>query len=87
MIRIKENLKEPVVDLWYNVKDGKGEYVGKIVNQIQFLDVRLQIKEQQLSGYSVYYKGQQIRIDKYGTLEDNPDGLYDQSIDILMKLL
>ena len=87
MIRIKENLKEPTVDIWYSPEEGKNEYVGKCTNNVQFTDLRVQIKQEQVEGYSVYYKGQQIKINRRGKLEDYPAGLYDQVTDLLIQLI
>ena len=47
------------------------------VNQYEFLDVLVQIKEKQLSGYYIVYNKEKIRIDRNGTLEYYPAGLFD----------
>lgn len=63
-----------------------GTYLGK-VNEYEFLDVLVQIKENQYSGYYVIFEGQKIRIDKNGTLEDYPIGLFDLLTDLRLKLI
>ncbi len=63
-----------------------GTYLGK-VNEYEFLDVLVQIKENQYSGYYVIFESQKIRIDKNGTLEDYPIGLFDLLTDLRLKLI
>ena len=61
-------------------------HLGKL-NEYEFLDVLVQIKENQYSGYYVIFEGQKIRIDKNGTLEDYPIGLFDSLTDLRLKLI
>lgn len=61
-------------------------HLGKL-NEYEFLDVLVQIKENQYSGYYVIFEGQKIRIDKNGTLEDYPIGLFDLLTDLRLKLI
>ncbi len=88
MISIKDNLKDPSVDIWTIVNGKADEYIGHTDNAQQFHNIRLQIKEEKgLHQYGVYYKGQMIPIDKNGELKEWPNGLYDQVFEILMKLM
>jgi hypothetical protein len=81
MIKLKDIIPQEV-DLY-----GPNEtYLGK-VNEYEFLDVLVQIKENQYSGYYVIFEGQKIRIDKNGTLEDYPIGLFDLLTDLRLKLI
>ena len=61
-------------------------HLGKL-NEYEFLDVLVQIKENQYSGYYVIFESQKIRIDKNGTLEDYPIGLFDLLTDLRLKLI
>lgn len=72
----------PTVDLY----EADGTFLGTL-NQYEFLDVRVQIKEHQLSGYFVVFKGEKIRIDKNGTLESYPNGMFDLIGNYLSKLI
>ena len=63
----------------------KNESVG-LLNYVEFLDLRVQIKEHQESGYYCMYENQKIKIDKNGELSDYPRGFFDEYINLLMKL-
>ena len=76
-------IQEPTVILF----NPNNVIVGCIHSQISFDDVRLQIAKQQLEGYSIEYQGKRIKIDRYGNLENWPNGLYDQDTDILAELI
>ena len=52
-----------------------------------FDDIRLQISEKQMNGYYVIFHDEKIAIDRNGTLEKWPNGLFDKHEDILSKLL
>lgn len=87
MVKIKDNLKSTECDLWY-IEDGKkDDYVGHIKNEIQFNDVRVQIKQEQRTGYMIYWNGHKLLIDKNGRLPEWPDGFYDASTNLLIELL
>lgn len=81
MVKIR-SFQEPTVQLYY-----KEELIGEIKSALEFWDVMSQIKEENTYGYSIKYNGNMIKIDKYGTLEEYPDGLYDQLTNILLKLV
>lgn len=57
------------------------------VNEYEFLDIRVQIKELHLSGYSFIFKNQKFKIDKNGNLEYYPEGLLDTMSNYYAKLL
>ena len=78
---IVKKIKIPKVDL-YSPGD---KHLG-FLNEYQFIDVRVQIKENKLSGYYVVFDGRKIKIDKNGELEDYPVGLFDQILNSLLKL-
>lgn len=65
----------PMVRL-YNAQNS---LVGTIYNELQFNDIRIQIKTKQLSGYYVYWRDEKININKDGKLDKASDGLYDQA--------
>lgn len=81
-ITINNDLEKCVCKLY----NPGGTCLGKITNEIAFLDARVQIKEKGLRGYYIMYKGQKIRIDQYGGMEEYPDGLFDKSLNLLLKL-
>lgn len=56
-------------------------------NQLVFEDIRIQIKEKQLTGYYIKFNGEKIKIDRNGNLEKWPDGLFDKLTDLLLKLV
>ena len=57
--------------------DPQGTVVGKIKSQLQLDDVRIQIKKQQISGYTIEWQEQIINISKYGRLDPWPFGFFD----------
>lgn len=81
MVKIK-NIEEPVVKLFFN-----GSFIGEIKSALSFWDVLSQIKEENVYGYSIEYNSEVINIDKEGTPEKYPDGLYDQLSDILLTIV
>lgn len=80
---IIKDLKDVPCDL-YGPND---EYIGKITNVLQFTDIRVQIKERKLSGYYFLFEGEKICIDKNGSLDKYPHGLFDTEENLLCKLL
>lgn len=71
MIKINK-ITPPTLDVYTS----NGELIGE-VNEYEFLDIRVQIKKLQLSGYYLIFKGKKVRIDRNGELEDYPIGLLD----------
>ncbi len=87
MIRINETLKHPVVDVWKHVPGAeKEEYVGKIVNDLQLHDLQLQIQAEKATGYMCYWKGQMVKIDENGGIDNWPEGFYTKATEQLNKL-
>lgn len=82
-IKVNNELLEPVCSL-YNTK---GENIGEIHNSMQLNDVRLQIKKEGIAGYTVWFNGRFVKIDKNGNLDTWPDGFYDQTINQLIQLI
>lgn len=63
-----------------------GELIGE-VNEYEFLDIRVQIREAQVFGYYLVFKGKKVRLDKNGELEEYPIGLLDTMTNLYCKLL
>lgn len=57
-----------------------GCIIGEIKNDTAFEDVRRQIGLQRLSGYYVMFEGNRINIDRYGNIEECPEGFFDTII-------
>lgn len=81
-IKIRE-IPEAKVELY----SPDNELIGVIDNEVSFLDVRVQIHNQQLKGYYIVFNGIRCGIDRNGELDVYPEGLYDTRSDLLMKLL
>lgn len=64
----------------------EGIFIG-IINEYEFLDARVQIKNEQVFGYYVIFEGTKVILDKNGELEEYPLGLLDTMTDSYMKLL
>jgi hypothetical protein len=65
---------EPTSELF----DSNDNKIGDITSFLQMLDVRLQIKRNNLDGYYFLYKHIKIYIDKNGKLLKYVEGFYDQ---------
>lgn len=63
-----------------------GELLG-VVNEYEFLDLRVQIRKAQIFGYYFIFNGQKLLIDKNGELEDYPKGLLDTMTNYYLELL
>jgi predicted ATPase len=72
------HIQEPVVPLY-----GPEGLIGYIKNQLEFADVRGQIKTQRLQGYYFIFNDERIDIDEYGNCSKWPKGFYDQIDDLL----
>lgn len=57
------------------------------VNEYEFLDLRVQIKKLQLSGYYLIFNGKKVRIDRNGELEEYPIGLLDTMTNFYWELI
>lgn len=70
--------------------DPEGNSLG-LLNEYEFNDLRVQIKGEQIFGYHLYFKVNNvkeiIRIDRDGKLENYPKGFFDTNINLLMKLI
>jgi predicted ATPase len=84
MKEIKINkVEEPTCSLY----DPDSNHIGEINSTLELNDVRIQIKNNGVSGYYIMWKGSPIRIDRRGNLEAWPKGFYDIIDDQLMELL
>jgi hypothetical protein len=54
-----------------------GAVIGIIKSELQLNDVRLQIFRKKLEGYSLYWSGRRLPINRYGRLDEWPDGFFD----------
>ena len=63
----------------------KGEFIGVIERDIELLDIRVQIKNLNVSGYYfITSEGDRVNIDKEGNLSDYP--FTEAKIPLLLKL-
>jgi len=60
--------------------------VGEL-NEYEFMDALIQIKNGQLKGYYTVFNGRPINIDKNGRLESYPNGLLDTMSNLYAELL
>lgn len=81
MITIKKIIP-PTVDLYAP----DGTYLGNL-NEYEFLDAKVQIKELQETGYYCVFDGMKIRIDRNGRQEEYPANMFHQLGDCYMSLL
>ena len=64
----------------------KGELIGVVTNEEEFVDIRAQIAEQELEGYYIIYKNEKFVIQKTGRITNYPNGLYDGVMDQTARL-
>ena len=88
MIKIR-NIEQPV---WFLFKksndDGPDIYIGEIKSYAQYLDVRVQIREAQESGYYLICGDETVRLDRNGTEDNVPDDLFGEiEVNLLLKLI
>jgi hypothetical protein len=81
MIHINK-ITPPTLDIY----DPSGNLLGT-VNEYEFLDIRVQIKKEQISGYYLIFNDKKVRIDKNGELEEYPPGLLDTMVGYYFELL
>lgn len=89
MVQIR-NIKDIEVQLWRDKN-----FVGMVSTYLQFLDVRLQIKEANLSGYMLWIKdvdhpdnhGIWVPIQPDGKIQFRPKGMFDRVEGYLTQLL
>lgn len=80
-IKVK-TIEIPKVDLY----SPEGVHLGNL-NEYEFLDVRVQIKETQSVGYYVMFNDNKVGIDINGVLEEYPDGMFDILEKLYLRLL
>jgi hypothetical protein len=56
-------------------------------NELEFMNIAIQIAEQQLDGCYVLYNGEKRFIESCGSMYNRPDGLFDEKYKLLRKLL
>lgn len=87
MVYINNDIKEDSC-LLYKTIEGEGSFlVGVIKNELAFLDVRVQIAEQKLSGYYILFKGGRYYINDDGRLPDYPNDLFPSFLSLISKLV
>lgn len=73
---------------WYEFYDPDGNYIDRIEDYIQWLEILVQIKNQELSGYYMMSKdGIKIDIDSKGQWDYSKRDPYKIVTDLLMKLI
>lgn len=73
---------------WYELYDPHGNYIDRIEDYIQWLEIRVQIKEKVLRGYYIVScKGIKCEIDHLGNWELDKLDPYSVVVDLLMKLI
>jgi hypothetical protein len=80
MIHINK-ITPPTLDIY----DPGGKLLGT-VNEYELLDIRVQIKKEQISGYYLIFNDKKVRIDKNGELEEYPPGLLDTMLGYYFEL-
>lgn len=85
MVQINNDITETSCFL-YGPKDGQNVLIGEIKNELAFYDVRVQIKDQQLEGYYILFKGQRHYIESDGRINNFPRDLFPKTVDYLMQL-
>ena len=82
MITINNDIQEESCFL-YGPDD---ELIGEIKNELAFYDVRSQIADQKLEGYSILLKNKRYGIDSDGRVQDYPPDLFPKTLEYLSKL-
>ncbi len=81
MVKINE-IKETTAQLYH-----KDILIGNITSFLQLNDVRIQIKEEALTDYYITWKDDIIYIDKFGKLNEWPEGFFTELDTQLDKLI
>ena len=68
------------------IYDANDELIVETDNDLVFNWVCAEIKEKQLSGCYIIFQGEKIRVDRNGTPECYPDGLFEHLADQLFRL-
>jgi hypothetical protein len=87
MVTIRE-----IKDIPCELYDPSGKIVGIVENELQFHDVRFQIKKQKLEGYYFLFNRpdgvcERVDINNHGRCDASPNGFFDSSMNLLMELL
>ena len=81
MIKIRK-IVPPTLEIY----DPRDKLLG-VVNEYEFLDIRVQIKKAQANGYYLIFKGKKVMIDRNGQLEEYPPGLLDIMSELYCQLI
>ena len=57
------------------------------LNELENIDLRVQIKNNNISGYYLMFKGEKIEISSNGKFKKYPSGMYDEHKNLLLKLV
>ena len=76
-----------IVEGEYNVYNAEGTWVGTLKSFIDLMDLRIQIKEASIEGYYIIFEDTFVYIDKYGYLDEWPEGFYDTHDNQLNRIL
>jgi len=80
---IKNNkIKETKCDFFH-----ENIFLFSVYDVVNFYDCLLQIRQEKSFNYYIVFKDEKILIDKNGTLEKYPIGLFDQYGDILCQMI
>lgn len=79
----KNKITEKICEL----RNPNNESMWIVESQLEFNDIRIQIKEQKLVGYSILFEGKKYLIDSDGRLPIWPKGLFDTAGNQLKQLL
>ena len=91
MIKVRD-IQQPTAQLYKRVGDEINEsrdiFVGTVTDYAQFLDLRVQTKEANESGYYFKFRDHIVRSDRQGNLDDYPSGFFGEiETDLLLKLI
>jgi hypothetical protein len=81
MIKVNKYITEA-----YDHYDSEGKYIGTL-NEYEHLDLRIQIAEQNIDGYSLDFNGTRFKINNRGDIVDRPLGLYDKLGGLYRKMV
>lgn len=61
-------------------------FIGYVNNSVEALRVRVDIAKHKLEGYYFMYGSIKINIDKLGMVDNWPEGVYSESLDLCIEL-
>lgn len=82
MIKINE-IKGTTCELY----DPADNLLGTIDSELVLNDIRIQIQKEGTKGYYIVWDDEKLRIDKYGNLDNWPEGFFDTVEKQYMTLL